>query len=373
MSFPSPLQETSSPAPFLRRNKKKPACEVCRKHKLACDHAIPTCSRCFRRGLSSQCIYHPFPMKKHASSKFTKTRISKITKDSPSTDPYQHVQTPVEVPIFGLELNSRVLPKNAPIRAADDRVGPRGPTSFSAIFADNQADLGSGLWDVETEIVRDHDFCSSEKIRSTTTAQKDLHLGMKVLSVIPDRTRCFALMDRYFTAFHPMDPILHQPTVKLWYDGLWGFFDRYFGESREPKKLRGMVQRICKNQQGRTDPKVLKDYERWVAAFTGPCLRWETVGILFAISGIACMTHPAWDKARNSTHDHLGRSTFAQQMLSCVRDCLRLCDSFEDVNDLSVYLLYLHLTLRFMCGEEGKAISLHAVRMTLSQASKLQQ
>ncbi|PYI00709.1 hypothetical protein BO78DRAFT_329353, partial [Aspergillus sclerotiicarbonarius CBS 121057] len=38
------------------------SCEPCRKGKLRCDHQVPVCGRCARRGQAARCIYHPAPM-----------------------------------------------------------------------------------------------------------------------------------------------------------------------------------------------------------------------------------------------------------------------------------------------------------------------
>jgi len=104
-------------------------------------------------------------------------------------------------------------------------------------------------------------------------------------------------------------------------------------------------QTICRNQLNRTDVEIHKAYKKWVEAFTGPRLRWETVGILFAICGTSCMTYPAWAYRRNLVDNNMTREAFAMQMLSCTGDCLQLCESIGGVNDLRVYLIYLLLTL----------------------------
>lgn len=45
-----------------RRNGKLQSCEPCRKSKLKCDHVVPACGRCVKRGRVSQCVYHPNPL-----------------------------------------------------------------------------------------------------------------------------------------------------------------------------------------------------------------------------------------------------------------------------------------------------------------------
>jgi len=234
----------------------------------------------------------------------------------------------------------------------DNHSGPRGLSRPSAIFAENQADLGSGLWDIETE-VSDHDYLHNKKVPSSHGTFEDVELGTKILLLIPSQGRCVELVERYFKAFHPMDPILHRPTVDFWHKGLWNAFTEHLEEPRVSENLQIVSQTICRNQLNRTDVEIHKAYKKWEKAFTGPRLRWETVGILFAICGISCMTYPAWAYRRNPVDNNMTREVFAMQMLSCTGDCLQLCESIGGVNDLRVYLIYLLLTLRFMCGGEG--------------------
>ncbi|KAJ5266745.1 hypothetical protein N7478_009553 [Penicillium angulare] len=52
------------PMPSRRRNRSLASCEPCRKGKMRCDHGQPICAACKRRGLHSQCWYHPAPLTK---------------------------------------------------------------------------------------------------------------------------------------------------------------------------------------------------------------------------------------------------------------------------------------------------------------------
>ena len=350
-SQPQP-QASSTRTPPLRRNRRQPACEVCRKQKLACDHALPTCSRCVRKGRSSECYYHPSPMKTDGPRKIRTLRRMTAQRDTASTDPEHILPTPSTTPATVAFSESGTTSNVASTLFTDNHAGPRGPSRPSAIFAENQADLGSGLWDAETE-VSDHDYLHKKKGTSIHGTSEDVRSGAKILLALPSHCRCNALVDRYFACFHPMDPILHRPTIEFWHKGLWDFSGESLGEPRDLEYLQVGAQIICKNQLARTDLEIRKSYERWVEAFTGPCLRWETVGILFAICGISCMTYPAWAYRRNPIDETMTRENFALHMLLCCRDCLQICESFGGVNDPRIYLIYLLLTLRFMCGEEG--------------------
>ena len=351
MSTGSPSQASSARIPFLRRNKRQPACEVCREQKLACDHALPTCSRCVRRGLSNDCYYHPSPMKKDGSRKIRTSRSLTTQTNSTSTDLQHNLPTPNTTPATAASSDPGMTSNIASTLFTDNHVGPRGPSRPSAIFAENQADLGSGLWDAETE-VSDHDYLHNKKARSNHGTYEDIQSGVKILLALPSQVRCNALVQRYFAALHPMDPILHRPTIEFWHNGLWETFAQYLGEPRDPENLQIVAQKIHKNQLARVDIKIHKPYGEWVEEFTGLRLRWETVGILFAICGISCMTYPVWVYKRNPIDENLTREGFALRMLLCCRDCLQICESFGGVNDPRIYLIYLLLTLRFMCGEE---------------------
>ena len=352
MSTDAQAQALSDRTPPLRRNRRQPACEVCRKQKLACDHALPTCSRCVRRGLSSDCYYHPSPMKKDGPRKIRTAKTSMALKEPASTGHDHGLLTPSTPPAAAVLSESKTTPDDASTLFTDNHLGPRGPSRPSAIFAENQADLGSGLWDVETE-VSNHDDLHNRNSTSNFCSHEHVQSGLKVLLSLPSQVRCIELMDRYFVALHPMDPILHKPTIEFWLRGFWTSYAEHLGEPRDRENLQVLAQIICKNQLARTDTEIHKAYEKWVEVFTGPRLRWETVGIMFAICGISCMTYPAWAYRRNPIDDNMTRENFAMRMLSCTRDCLRICESFGSINDSRVYLIYLLLALRFMCGEEG--------------------
>lgn len=46
----------------LHRNGRTPACEPCRKRKMACDYTLPACQRCRKKKQELDCIYIQAPM-----------------------------------------------------------------------------------------------------------------------------------------------------------------------------------------------------------------------------------------------------------------------------------------------------------------------
>lgn len=337
--------------PVLRGNRRKPACEPCRKQKWSCDHGQPICSRCIRRSRSAECFYHPSPMtkdgpRKKRTSKAPNTEEMPI---SPENSTRASFPTPTSL---SEEHDAETHAVSATAIFPSAHAGRLGPTSFSAIFSENQADLGQGLWDADVAIDYTENWARKPDMAGAP-AQEEIQLGVKVLSLLPSRRRCQELIDRYFVAFHPMDPILHRPTVQAWHDGLWATFGKCLDEPREPKKIRAMAQKICGNGRSRTDSGIYRSYSTWVSTFTGPLLRWETLGTLLGVFGIACTTYPAWSDTMGSTGGQLERSRFAIDMLAGTRECMQLCASSDDANDVRVYLIYLPLLLRVNSGEEG--------------------
>ncbi|KAI1442713.1 hypothetical protein F5Y02DRAFT_395330 [Annulohypoxylon stygium] len=79
-----------------RRNGSQASCERCRKAKIRCDHLKPICGPCRRRGLESQCWYHPAPLTKQRDSQRstppTPTRANSVDhqgldSDTPENNP----------------------------------------------------------------------------------------------------------------------------------------------------------------------------------------------------------------------------------------------------------------------------------------------
>src|SRR5277367_4626713 len=121
--------------PPRRRNGRPQACEPCRKRKIACDHTLPVCQRCKRRKTASACIYLAAPM----------TQKLEVDPELPnlSSLPALDIASP------GLQRSS-IHSESTPPKAAAQAILTNssvffGPTSFSAVFHENQEDLGTAL------------------------------------------------------------------------------------------------------------------------------------------------------------------------------------------------------------------------------------
>ncbi|KAF2159310.1 hypothetical protein M409DRAFT_30187 [Zasmidium cellare ATCC 36951] len=82
-----------------RRNGKVAACEPCRKSKSRCDHVQDVCGPCTRRGIQTQCYYHPSPLTRTKFSLYQNPNLA----DSPSSlvglpSPPANTRSPTLIP-----------------------------------------------------------------------------------------------------------------------------------------------------------------------------------------------------------------------------------------------------------------------------------
>lgn len=94
--------------------------------------------------------------------------------------------------------------------------------------------------------------------------------------------------------------------------------------------------------------------------FTGPNLRWEILGIMFAVSGMnAQYTSPDDPLFIVDGGRKIDREEFISDVISGSNSCIHLCQEHGAVNDLMVWLLYTDmLLLSNFYGDSCKLISI---------------
>lgn len=185
-------QSNNSPKTGLprRRNGKEQACEPCRKAKIACDHALPICTRCKRRKITDKCVYMSAPMTRitdpalnidrrqsepiqtqpngshqinqQATFPLTPTTGSStvVSPNGVTSNGYTASVAPSNSALFTLERAASASSIITQPRTARDKeasltlasLGSKtngffGPTSFSAVFAENRENLGGNIND----------------------------------------------------------------------------------------------------------------------------------------------------------------------------------------------------------------------------------
>jgi Fungal Zn(2)-Cys(6) binuclear cluster domain len=160
----------------LRRNGKPKACEPCRKGKMACDHALPFCGRCTRRRMTSRRIYHPAPMTREKPPQLivpaarTNTELVSTISKRPGCSSYDLGADGKLPPSIGGSVTERGTHRRGLFKCS---TGFQGATSFSAIFAENQAKFHLSTSELEKEV--DSILCSA------TTTKLAPPLGLRVV------------------------------------------------------------------------------------------------------------------------------------------------------------------------------------------------
>lgn len=320
----------SNPPRPRRRKRKDQACEPCRKAKTRCDHTIPICLRCQRKGAATNCIYlssHPI---NHAVP--SETSISDIARR-----------------VENLPANSLASPQAS--ESTDIRVdgavpsrkdyGFFGPTSFSAPFLDDENGLVSDVGDEGESVLSPVSIStpptSSIFANSQQTAQ--IALGIKILSQLPDQATCEAVMARY--TVKSIEYAFHKPTILYCMQSLWATFGPSLRHPRRPEKLRDIVHLLSKNTS--TDFPEAEDGKAWLASLAGMSFRWEVLGILFCVLGQQAASMR--DKEQETFFETQSgrrkeRLVFAADMHECAGACVEICNNMDIGNILMLSLLW---------------------------------
>jgi hypothetical protein len=91
--------------------------------------------------------------------------------------------------------------------------------------------------------------------------------------------------------------------------------------------------------------------------FTGANLRWEFVGVIFALAGLgASVSSRGTPLLSLNGKDELSADAFAREMAAASHACIEICRQYENVNDLVVWLNYTYFVLASnIMGETSKA------------------
>ncbi|PYI01634.1 hypothetical protein BO78DRAFT_327160 [Aspergillus sclerotiicarbonarius CBS 121057] len=288
---------------MFRRNGKPVSCEPCRVSKIRCDHHHPICRRCQIRQKESQCFYHPAPL--------TRARPNPRSKPSTRTSG-----------------SGTATGTGSPSPAGDDEQaqppGYLGSTSFVSAFPRPEllfpADVASG-----PSLSLPSDFCSVQVSYARS------HL-LKLVSSFADYEN---LVVQYYQrgqfSVFPRNLVLTPLSktgayLKRWKDASGG--------ARQETLLEALSRMSSKRLPSPTVDTTLDDF---CASFSGPSLRWEFVGIIFAFAGLAASYPEAGEKFQNGE--------FATAMFAASKTCIEICNQCSQLNDLSIWLHYVTVGL----------------------------
>ena len=333
-----------------RRNGKHQACEPCRKSKQRCDHTMPVCSRCKRRRVTSECKYAPSPIEV-STKRSTATGVPSSTDVVPSSDTTVGLRQSEGYEIFAA---GSTYVQKCPN-------GYLGPTAYSAIFLEQQGKLDMGFLDPckgyykytdDAPICEhSHNLRVSHKIGCHTPTAAAIRLGVDILRAMPSQDICTRLVERY-GVFE--DIVSHKPTMKIVHQSWWDTYGPYLKEPQDAAQLFAVSEELCRNAWSFLGAELPRSQKEWVHSCQGHSFRWELLGVLLSMFGLAAMSLPEWDPLFATQEGQCNdRRKFACSMRDLVEGCLLLCDHADNVSTLGVYLLHCSNTLQRSC-ETGK-------------------
>lgn len=282
---------------MFRRNGKPVSCEPCRVSKIRCDHQRPICGRCQTRQKASQCFYHPAPLTR--ARRNPRLRPSRRTSTTRTRSPAGHP------PLTTRNEESSQTP------------GYLGSTSFVSAFPRPEllfpSDGASG-----PSLSLPADFCAAQ----VSYAHSQL---LKLMASFPDyETLVVNYYQRGQFSVVPRDLLL-KPLSKT---------GCYLERARQ-ETLTGDLSRMSSKRL--PAPAVDTTVDDFCAAFSGPSLRWEFVGIIFAFAGLAASYPEAGEAFQNGE--------FAAEMFAASKTCIEISDQCGQFNDLSIWLRYMTVAL----------------------------
>ena len=323
------MEQTESP--LLRRLNGRPqACDPCRSRKVACDHAQPVCNRCRKRRQAAACIYTTTDQGLTRQRKGAPVRPAAVTTVSPS----------VSASAGSAHLGSPDGQSSSTTQAASGS-GYLGFTSYSAVFEEtrNSLSLLHGS-DVQLPRLRDGDNGTPggggggyhpERLSPTLR-----EMSLFVLRNLPED---------YWGGVPFRSPPLH---TQVWVRLAATRILQSLGSIRRSSQRRNMsdsdLEAMAQVVSRNTSRPFIDhlDPEEWMGQFTGPNLRWESLGLLFTFWEPITDAPPpqACGPSRRAVVE--GWSQVARE---CLSHCAHLARRLGGGNDLLLYLCSKQTTM----------------------------
>lgn len=229
-----------------------------------------------------------------------------------------------------------------------DGLGYMGATSFTAVLEEAQRRLSSMRPASQSAVSAAQE--ASERCMSMADFNPT-ERSMAVIRSIPDRATSYYLFDLQRNINEPWCRL----AIRKLHDSLWDAFGGLLDGERDPKSLSDMATKLCYNtsnklREDHTDPKA------WFAEFSGPNLRWESLGILFTCWTNALLTVQygttldACPSIRNMDK-RLAIKNFKDNAWHCSQFCWNACEG----TTLLCLLLFKHSILESITsGDAGE-------------------
>ncbi|KAL6887327.1 N-terminal binuclear Zn cluster-containing/DNA binding domain-containing protein [Trichoderma longibrachiatum] len=396
---------SASPVLLRRPNGRPVACDNCRARKVACDHQQPVCRRCEDRGQQAECVYTsslprkgPFTSNRRASPRAAGPSAGLLSTSQREDDAGAAAPRPAgtgpvarlgaaeehrslrraearrqaSVEIHGgratkghsFESSSSPLNPHAPRRRdvgasatttpgghlASERAssplhqapGYLGFTSYSSVFEETKNSLsmlqGFHAW-LPQPISDGLRQGADELSRCLYSPTREMCLV--VLRAIPAPNTCYIELVRESPFYR--DGWQRVMARRVLAD-LHERFGSYLGPCRVDSQLEEIALFLSDNTT-RAFHELEPDPEKWIGQFTGPNLRWESLGFVFSFHD---MVFPDGDKAHGGLDSKSAHKEWIEISRVCLGLCMDLSRRFASANGLLAQLSHRRATLESM-------------------------
>ncbi|KAL0935432.1 fungal specific transcription factor [Colletotrichum truncatum] len=340
-----------------RKNGRLQACDPCRRRKVACDHASPVCSSCKRRRKPEKCEYtmsSPAQLQPQDTSvrgPRTSSRSPSIAGSDRGAEHPLTGSTAVEYPLQRtIQCASSEIADSGLQSHNHSSIGVSSPSQLGQTsFGDIYREVGDGLSSPDTGASRPNhtddgtigatsQISITELPPSTTTLETCLF----VLRSVPEESKGRALLTSHFD---PHDAFV-RPVAQRALDMLYENFGSYFGATPDDAQLSELVRILCTNT-ARPFSEHEADAEVWMAQFTGPNTRWETLGILFIYWELSARNeHLVRSEARPPSLEGRPASLRLRDVYrKCINDCQALARRATEVGNTLLLYVYWKRTI----------------------------
>ncbi|KAL6863627.1 N-terminal binuclear Zn cluster-containing/DNA binding domain-containing protein [Trichoderma novae-zelandiae] len=388
----------ASPVLLRRPNGRPVACDSCRARKVACDHRHPVCRRCADRGQEAECVYtssapRKGPVSRRASPREAGPSAGATTSQrdaaaaaprpagtgpmlrlgGPAAEQYRSLrraearrQASVEIhagrtkgsafesssssPLNPSERRRDAvasatttpgghLPSDRAATPLDQAPGYLGFTSYSSVFEETKNSLsmlqGFHAWLPQpiTDRLRPG---TSELSRCLYSPTREMCLV--VLRGIPaPNTGYIELVQE--------SPFYRDGWQRVVAQRVLADLHERFGSRLGPCRVDSQLEEIAlflSDNTTRPFHEVEPDPEKWIGQFTGPHLRWESLGFVFSYNDLI---FPEGDKAHGGLDSKSAQKEWIEVSRVCLGLCMDLSRRFASANGLLAQLAHRRATL----------------------------
>lgn len=235
---------------------------------MACDHTRPVCLRCRKGG--KRCIYtisDSTPVRYHGTKPSSQARPGAVRSRQPSSPSPSSVQ-----------LNEMQSPSPSPSwrnnilnRRATGGHGYLGATSYSAVFQETRDNLNLLGATPQTQD-SSRDVLGREEPDILTPSIREL--CFTVLRLLPQPNKVVFQKKGNSSVYQSYMHRVAEHILKSLYE-TWG--EHLNAGADDETKLEDMAKAVCVNSMEPFSYSI-RDSEEWLSQFSGPNLRWESIG-----------------------------------------------------------------------------------------------